>query len=435
MKFTFVSQASILIQTADCTILTDPWYKGTAFNDSWKLFPEPAKELDFEKIDYLWVSHEHPDHFNIPTLKAFPVAFKEKVTILFQKNNSSKMADAFARLGFKNIRLFENRKIYQLTDQTKISITQIGQMDSALAVIDSTCTLLNVNDCEVSSHDCKTFHKELGKIDVVFNQFSMAGFSGSYNYTETLPDSARRILQKMTDNHRDLQTKVTIPFASNIYFCTIDNKFINDYANTPQSVADKFDKEGLACRILFPEESYDSNDSEYSNSSSLEKYRQLYNEGKRVIDVPPVIDIEKIRAAVDIRSKQLKAKFPKIALKKLKTLRFRVPDLNAVLAINLFYGTLNIENPASDFDLEIYSQPLFHAFDTLWGIQTIGVGGRYKVKNNGKVWKWYRIISSLNNAEMYLKFKYIFTLNNYNFIRSRMKGGINQLLFHIKKMG
>ena len=198
MKVTFIAQASILVETSDCTIWTDPWLIGKAFNNSWGLFPKAhwTPEM-YDKVDFLWISHEHPDHFHFPTLKSMPMEFKERVHLLFQKNNSDKMPNAFRKLGFKKITLLENRKVTPITANTKVHNSQIGQMDSSLAVIDHDgYTLLNINDCEVNTTDCKNYVKDLGRIDLVFNQFSMAGYNGNMDYQDQLPKIGEQIMQK-----------------------------------------------------------------------------------------------------------------------------------------------------------------------------------------------------------------------------------------------
>jgi UDP-MurNAc hydroxylase len=100
----------------------------------------------------------------------------------------------------------------------------------------------------------------------------------------------------------------------------------------------------------------------------------------------------------------------------------------------LFNGEFKELGADHDFDLVIYSQPLFFSFDTTWGLQTMGVGARFRIKDKHEIWKWYRIITSLNNAEMFLKSQYLLTKNNFNFVRSRMKGGLNQLFYQLKRM-
>src|SRR5271167_2871368 len=105
MKVQLVSHASVIIESNSTVIWTDPWLFGKAFNNSWALVPppEPVGEALLDKITHVWISHEHPDHFHIPTLRSLPASFKERVTVLYQKLNSEKMIAAFKRLGFKNI--------------------------------------------------------------------------------------------------------------------------------------------------------------------------------------------------------------------------------------------------------------------------------------------------------------------------------------------
>ena len=436
MKITFISQASIRVKTSDCTILTDPWYLGTAFNDAWKLLPAPVWDNSMlEEIDFLWISHEHPDHFHIATLKSFPQTFKDRVTLLFQKNNTDKMPNAFRKLGFKNITLLDNRKIYNITPKTKVYVSQIGQMDSSLAVMNEGTTILNLNDCEANSIDCKNFVKDLGKIDIVLNQFSMAGYNGFYDYENHLPQTARTIIQNMIDNHRDVGARYSIPFASNLYFCTEDNKYMNDFGNTPTKVYQAFQKESLGLIVLYANETLDTDHPEaHDNAASMSRYDELYAHGEKIIDTPPVIALDKIREAVKKRSDQLKTKFPGWIMKKLSEVNILIPDLDVTVALSLNSGEVRELAKGTDFDLVVYSQPLHFAFDTPWGVQTMGVGARFRIKSKHHIWKWYRIITSLNNAEMYLKFRYLFTKENINFLRSRMNGGMNQLFYQLCRM-
>ncbi len=436
MKITFISQASIRVKTSDCTILTDPWYMGTAFNDAWKLLPAPVWDNSMlDDIDFLWISHEHPDHFHIATLKSFPQAFKDRVTLLFQKNNTDKMPNAFSKLGFKNIMLLNNRKIYDITPKTRVYVSQIGQMDSSLAVMNEGTTILNLNDCEANTIDCKNFVKDLGKIDIVLNQFSMAGYNGFYDYENHLPQTACTIIQNMIDNHRDLGARYSIPFASNLYFCTEDNKYMNDFGNTPTKVYEVFKKENLGMIVLYANETLDTDHPEtHDNIASMARYDDLYAHGEKIIDKPPVISLDKIREAVKKRSEQLKTKFPGWIMKKLTEVNILIPDLDITVALSLNTGEVKELSKGTDFDLVVYSQPLHFAFDTPWGVQTMGVGARFRIKSKHHIWKWYRIITSLNNAEMYLKLNYLFTKDNINFIRSRMKGGMNQLFYQLRRM-
>ena len=121
MDVRLIGHASVVIDTGDVRIWCDPWLTGKVFNESWTLFPPPHFEPEWlDEIDYLWISHEHPDHFNIPTLRGLPDEFKQRVTILFQQNTSQKMFDAFSKLGFPNQLALRDRKIVRLSPTTEI---------------------------------------------------------------------------------------------------------------------------------------------------------------------------------------------------------------------------------------------------------------------------------------------------------------------------
>lgn len=436
MRITFIAQASVLIQTSDCTIWTDPWLIGKAFNESWALFPAPTwTEEMYNQVDYLWISHEHPDHFHMPSLKQMPQEFKERVTLLFQKNNSDKMPKAFQQLGFKNIQLLKHREIIQLTPKTKIQNTQVGQMDSALAVITEDCTLLNLNDCEANSLDCKTFVKDLGKINIVLNQFSMAGYNGYINYQDYLPKVAQQIWNNMLENHVDLGVDITIPFASNIYFCCEDNKHINNFANTPHDSYAFFQKQNKRMVLLYPGDSYDTFLNTDPSAKAIAKYQSLYQtRSQLVFDKTENISLETIKSAFLKRAEQLRTVFPAFLLKKMAWITVKIPDLNKQVRFSVYEQKFEELSSSSDFDLIIHSQPLYFAFDTPWGVQTLGVSARFLIKQNHGIWRWYRIITSLNNAELYLKPQYFFSRNNLNFIKSRLNGGLNQLLYQLRRM-
>ena len=237
MKLRLVSHASVLIETDDCRIWTDPWLFGKAFNDSWSLLgPAVWDEAWLADIDYLWISHEHPDHFHIPTLRSLPEAFKQRVTVLFQENNSDKMFEAFAKLGFSRHRALRHRVACQLTASTTVYCYQVLPMDSALAVTSGGACVLDLNDAEVNTRDCHMIRRDLGRVDVVLNQFSVAGYAGLADRSRHLTDLAERVLENVSENHRELAAGCTIPIASFIYFSAEDNRYVNAFANTPRRV-------------------------------------------------------------------------------------------------------------------------------------------------------------------------------------------------------
>ena len=432
MKVKFISTASVIISTEDCCIWTDPWIFGKAFNNSWALFPEiPFDENDYARITHVWVSHEHPDHFHIPTLKSLSKEFKNRVTLLFQQNHSDKMPNAFKMLGFNNIKLIENRKITSISDKTNVQVVQVGSMDSSLAVIDSDHTILNINDCEISKKDCKNFLRDLGTIDLALNQFSVAGYNGYYDYDTFGPISASIIMDNLVWNHKIIKARYTMPFASNIRFCCEDNKHINTFANTPFDVKKRFDAEGLKCLILYPGEEFDLAQNDKDPSESLGKYEKLYATISDLkCDPAESVELEHIRQAFIDFCADIRDRYPRFLYKKLSKICIKVPDLQGEIIMSVKDNIFEFYNDGIERkeDLIISSQPLHFAFNNTWGIQTLGISGRFLVLNSVSPWKWYRIISSMNNSEVYLSSKYFFSAKTIKFIRQTFRQGMSQFI-------
>jgi hypothetical protein len=436
MDIRLVSHASVLIKCPDLCIWTDPWLFGKAFNESWSLFPPAAfDESLLQEIDYIYISHEHPDHFHIPTLRNLPPDFKQRVTVLFQENNSEKMFAAFKRLGFRHMRALPHRKIERLSDATVVYCYQVFQMDSCLAVMTANKSILNANDAEINARDCELIRQDVGAIDVVLNQFSIAGYSGLTDYERRLPQMAMRILRNILANHRDLGAKVTIPFASFIYYCNVNNKYINAFANTPGDVFSFFKQHGSRAAILYPGDTYRIG-APYDSSSALRRYEALYATMDQVPYDPavPSVPLSEIAKAFSKLVQHLYEKYPRAVLRLLRPVKVHVPDLETTLAFSVPDGKFRVLDSAEEPDLVINSQPLHFCFAYPYGVQTLGSSGWYTVVRRFRNWRRHRILFSLNNAEIYLRPKYLFMRKNLKFFRRRSSGALRQLVHRLELM-
>jgi len=433
MEIQLISHASVVVRT-DVSIWTDPWLFGKAFNDSWSLLPPPAMDESlYESTDYIFISHEHPDHFHIPTLKSLPESFKKRVTILFQDNNSDKVFKALNRLGYPNTRALPHDKLVDLSPGTKVYCYQAGSMDSALGVVADGNTIVNVNDCEINAKDCKRIRGSLGKIDAVLNQFSIAGYSGFEEREKFLPVQAENVLRKMLSNHVDLQADVTIPFASFIYFSSEDNFYINEYGNKPRDAYDFFVENGQKMAVLYPGDTYTVG-SEHDSAPALSRFDSAYSDKSLLtIDPASTVSLESIQTAFEKLATHLNDKYPRLLLRRLKPVAVQVPDLNTTVTFSIADGSFE-ETPAAEPDLIIKSQPLHFGFSFPFGIQTLGVSARYTLVKGFPNWRKHRILFSLNNAELYLRPRLLLTGKNLSFFWNRLPGAVNQFAYRFKVM-
>ncbi|HYK63753.1 MAG TPA: MBL fold metallo-hydrolase, partial [Patescibacteria group bacterium] len=414
MKIHFVGHACVAVECSGTSILIDPWFSGKIFNNSWTLRPDPVFDPALlDRIDYVWISHEHPDHCHFPTLASFPDSFKQRATILFQARDSEKMIAAFKGLGYRHFRLLPHREIVPLTNSAAAGITRVycyhaGLMDSALAVLDDGEVILNANDARISTGECKLIRRDLGRVDVLLHQFSLAAYAGFEPPERHLPTRAEQILRNMSEVHRALDARVTIPFASFIYFSTEDNKYVNRYANTVADGYDYLNRQGQHALVLYPGDSYQVG-SEHESAEALHRYNALPGWDELPYDPIETKPLDAIFEAYAAMAEQIRERFSHALLLALRPVAIRIPDLDKTVEFSLAKARIGEVSDSRQPDLSINSQPLWFGFKFPFGIQTLGVSARFTLHRNFRNWKMHRILFSLNNGGIYLKPKYVFT--------------------------
>jgi UDP-MurNAc hydroxylase len=436
MNIRFVGHACIVVECSDTSILMDPWFSGKIFNNSWTLHPAPVFDSALlDRIGYLWISHEHPDHCHFPTLGSFPDSFKERVVILFQTRDSEKMVSAFKKLGYQRFRLLPHRKIVRLADDssdaasTKVYCYHAGLMDSALAVLNDGQVVLNANDARISTAECGLIAKDLRHVDLLLNQFSLAGYAGFDPPERFLSERAKQILHNMSAVHRALDAKVTIPFASFIYFSSEDNKYVNRFANTAKDAYNYLIERNLNAAVLFPGDSYEVG-SRHDSSQALRRYEALTAWDALPYDPIETRPLNEISDAYVAMAEQIRERYSRALLMLLRQVTINIPDLDKTIVFSLANGTIEELPRSTTPDLSINSQPLWFGFQFPFGIQTLGVSARFKLHRNFRNWKLHRIVFSMNNGGVYLRTKYVFTSDFMHYLRSRLAGGMAQAVHY-----
>jgi UDP-MurNAc hydroxylase len=423
MEIRLVSHASVILSCSDVRIWSDPWLISKAFNDSWTLFP-PADLPDslLDDINYIWLSHEHPDHLNFPTLASLPAEFKQRVSILFHDNNPERIFEPLRKLGYRNFRVLSHRKSVALTPETRVYSYRVGTLDSCLGVMNRGETIFNINDAEANSRDCRTVRKDLGTVDVLLKQFSLAVHNGSPAHGRYLPVAAKSVLERLSANHNDLGAKVTIPFASLMYFSAIDNKYMNAFSNKPADVVDFCRERGQRVAVLYPGDRYAVNES-YDSSVALQRYGELYSRLDDLpYDVPPCVPLSRIATAFHALVGHLRQRYPRLLLNRLQPLRFKIVDLAITVDISIAEDLIKEVAEDRPPDVTIYSQPLYYSFAYSWGLHTLTISARFLVANNVRNWKMHKMLFALNNAEVYLRPKHIFRQRNWAYLKNRLSG-------------
>ena len=178
MQAISIGHAGILIRTRGITIVCDPWFV-PAFFASWCVFPRndqlPEDVVhDICNPDFLYISHLHGDHFDIPFLKE---KMNKNTTVLLPDFPTRELEREYNKLGFRQfvrtIKGVEQEIAPGVTIaiHPESSITDGPAGDSALVVSDGDARLVNQNDCRTNDLGALRSH---GPVDLHWLQFSGA---------------------------------------------------------------------------------------------------------------------------------------------------------------------------------------------------------------------------------------------------------------------
>ncbi len=182
------------IDTGAGSILTDPWVN-PAYFASWFPFPDNS-QLDWEslgKVDYLYVSHLHRDHFDHEHLKR---VIDKRATVLLPAYPTSELEDELREVGFTKFVKTVSNEVVELDGGLRVMIQALTSPtdgpigDSSLWLEYDGLRLLNQNDARPT--DLSEFTK-LGHVHAHMLQFSGAIW---YPMVYELPTAAKTAFGK-----------------------------------------------------------------------------------------------------------------------------------------------------------------------------------------------------------------------------------------------
>ena len=216
IKVRYINHAFLIIETKDYKFATDPWALGPAFNTGWwlkhKTIANWKEELN--SCDFIYVSHNHPDHCHELTLSYV----KKDIDIIIPNFQSNSVGILLEDFGFTNIHKLNFENQYQFKDTNLIlSIFKSGDLreDSGLFFsIGSFKILLTVDSNNLN-------FLRLPKVDLFASSFAGGAHGYPLNCENYSLDD--RIKMLTTDKNFIKNTKIK-------YLKNINPKFFLPYA-------------------------------------------------------------------------------------------------------------------------------------------------------------------------------------------------------------
>lgn len=182
MVLTFLGHAGFLLETAEAIVVADPWLSQEgAFDSAWMQFPQNHHMADFvrEKLEkspkarFLYLSHEHKDHFDPAFLDTLE---RRDFSIVVARFEREEMRASLAGYGARELIVCDDGQTIPLPGggHLKVFVQDASlNRDSALLVHAEGRTFLDINDCKI--HDrLPRIAAEDGPVHVFSGQFSGA---------------------------------------------------------------------------------------------------------------------------------------------------------------------------------------------------------------------------------------------------------------------
>jgi hypothetical protein len=222
MRLTYLAHASLLVESEGLRLVTDPWLTGPTYLGAWWHFPEPAATPEsLGPVDAIYLTHEHVDHFHLPSLRRFAPT----TPILIGKFFSQRFRRALERLGFSDVRELPHG-VEVTPGGLRVTSYQSRADDTAVVLADREGTVLNLNDSLLRGRALEQILERHGKIDLLAASFANAE---AYPIVYDLEDPSERPdwddeqrFDGFLDKVRAVDPAAFTPFAS--MFCFLSEE-------------------------------------------------------------------------------------------------------------------------------------------------------------------------------------------------------------------
>ncbi len=388
MKIKFVNHSCFIVEHEGVSIISDPWLEGRIFNNGWDLLSKTKLTYDdFRNIQFIWFSHEHPDHFYPPNLKLIPAEYKKNITVIFQHTIDGRVANYCRKAGFKDVVEIRPNQTYQLGQDFSIMCEYFSEGDSWIVYKSGELTILNTNDCGIRNvSEIDHIKHVVGNVDILLTQFSYAYWAGNREdvaYRRKVAEDKLKFMQFQCDGFKP---KVTIPIASYVYFCHEENFYLNDSVNTAAKAFEFLSaKTATIPVILYPGDEYEFLQ-EWNSERSISSYNADFEsiaQHPEVLEKTKSFDLTGLRSAADTFVKNLRENHGLLPRLILRPTFIHLSDLNRSFRLSLSSGLEDSTYGVADCDVSLASESLAFCFSHPYGLDTTQINGRLQKPKGG----------------------------------------------------
>lgn len=417
-QLTFVNHASFHVANDTTLLLVDPWLEGAVFNNGWSLLDSATSngalvhDLSARKLaTFIWISHEHPDHFSLSFARKLQQQFAGKVTFLFQQTKDRRVVGILRKLGLDVIECAPGAT-HALDPQLSITVFPHADGDSYCLIKAGGRTILNLNDCALASAPaCRAVKTRIAslapRIDVLLTQFGYANWIGNPFEPGLRRRAAADKRQRISMQMDVFRPALTIPFASFMAFSSTENNYLNDYQNSAYTIRQwsTLSPTTETLRFMKPRDVIDLDTATPASllrmsHLAVEHWERLGGNGRVMLPSEPSLPAAQVQAAFARYRAQVLFNLPLLPwvlelLGLIEPLTIHVPDIALTVRLSYLRG-YQVLAPGAAFDVSLTSPSAVFLLTDEYGLDTTHVNGRFRTGKAGALRRFSRFFLPQN---------------------------------------
>jgi len=398
MRIQLIGHASVLVSTGEIRLLSDPWLSGRAFAEGWEQSPLPYWRPEQLDCTHLWISHEHPDHLSVETLRAVPEAKRRSIQVVVQRSLTGEMSRFLRELGWGSVIELGHRERHDLGGGVTVQLHQFGLVDSSLTVSRDAETVVLLNDCKPTRWGLRRLRQDVGSVSVLFDQYSIAAWAGNPGDTDRYATRRKLVLDHLAQHVEMLDPELFVPYASSVRFCQPDNVHMNDAVVTRAMVEQRLGGRNLLW--LEPGQELDPRadppvglrpaaptGSDVGTGQERDQEPDQQPAEERAEPGPPIIELAELR--VD----ELLARTPTLLARRLRPLGFRSADDSFPPFVFDPQDALTA-GASADCVVVVGGDAARAALGYRWGLETLSISGRFRLEGDESIFQQWKQLAA-----------------------------------------
>jgi UDP-MurNAc hydroxylase len=222
MKVRYIYSASVVVETPDVSIVSDPWFTQGAEYGAWYHYPPlPGDAVDtIGKVDVIYISHIHTDHYDPVFLRRYLEEYPD-TELLISTMSRNLLASRMKADGF-NPTVASEKQYGETKVWLSVNKGYDYDMDTAMLIVHGEQSVANMNDNRIDEKQIEFFRSLCPGGRPTFAMLTFAGagpYPQSYHFDKdedrkAAEDKKRTQFLRMYQRYCELLDPVrAMPFA------------------------------------------------------------------------------------------------------------------------------------------------------------------------------------------------------------------------------